>query len=997
MLLILLFAFSVNVIAQVTFTKDDYADWTLEENQDRITDIVWITRQDSDQLFNIYSEDEAGDVSPEDTEWVEGSTYVIDFADYTDFEDAHGGSASSLPGETMSMHLITDDLYFDVLFNDWTSGKDGGGFSYTRTPVTKFLNYSPTTFEESLDNNGSIQNSLTITMIIPGGDSFSGSNGTFVASKYTASNVPAGLTMVITRIGDTELSVSLTGSATDHKNADDISNLEIAFNNTAFTNGDAGAELYLTDTATDNPNSETTIFPYEYQTRAAGNWNSITLGSEVWERRTSGSSDAWVTVTDAADLPDYGDESILVKHNVTVTASVEIDQTTVNSGNTLAVNSGVTLTINNGDGTDLTSEGTLDINGTISIGTAMVDANGTFDATGGAVTFTDAGYLNLGGTVTSLGTFTKSTSMVTYDGDDQAIMALDYSTLALSSTTSDATKTFADGTTKVDNEISLTGSDITISMTLTGSSASAVTVQVTAPGVTTSSVFSINAPGDTVYISNMTIKGGVVTDGGGIQNVLTTLNLDTVTVSGSKATSLTNGGGGIYNFNGTLTLTNSTVSGNTADGAGGGIYNFANVTSSLTLTNSTVSENTANGAGGGISNYSEMGGTPHLTLNNSTIANNHSDNDNSVGEQGGGVYLNDGTLEVKNTIIANNYTGSATVTRDDYFYNAGTLTDNGYNVVENSNVAANATGGFNNVTSILYNTKYNNAGTSFTSWTQGGDPVSGSLSLSETLALNNNPNGTWTLSYTDVSSIGIDDGTGTGTDQRGAAVYNSTKDIGAYEWQGSEGTLPVILSSFTFQYLNESPVLCWTTQSETSNAGWNIYRSQTDILEEAMQINFEMIPGAGTTSEPTDYIYEDESELMENTEYWYWLETIDYSGLTGSYGPISLIIPEEGEEPGSPEIPGIYGLHQNYPNPFNPHTEISFMMKESCFGELSIYNVKGEKVSTLFQNKSVPKDELIRTNWNGKDESGKEVSSGVYYYKLRTTKGNFVRKMILLK
>ena len=136
---------------------------------------------------------------------------------------------------------------------------------------------------------------------------------------------------------------------------------------------------------------------------------------------------------------------------------------------------------------------------------------------------------------------------------------------------------------------------------------------------------------------------------------------------------------------------------------------------------------------------------------------------------------------------------------------------------------------------------------------------------------------------------------------------------------------------------------------------------------------------------------------MQNTEYWYWLESIDYSGLTDSYGPISLVIPEEGEEPGSPEIPGIYGLHQNYPNPFNPSTEISFMMKESCIGEMSIYNFKGQKIKTIFSNLSIPRDELIISYWNGEDESGKEVSSGVYYYKLMTTKGNFVRKMIMMK
>ena len=211
-------------------------------------------------------------------------------------------------------------------------------------------------------------------------------------------------------------------------------------------------------------------------------------------------------------------------------------------------------------------------------------------------------------------------------------------------------------------------------------------------------------------------------------------------------------------------------------------------------------------------------------------------------------------------------------------------------------------------------------------------------------------------------------------------------------------TLPVTLSSFTVQYMGSIPILYWTTQSETNNLGWNIYRSHTDNLTEAMQINTEFILGAGTTSQPTDYIYEDGNEVLSNTEYWYWLESIEYSGLTESYGPISLLIPEEGEDPGSPEIPAQYGLYQNYPNPFNPNTEISFMMKEDCIAELSIYNVKGEKVSILFQNKSVAKDELIRDNWDGKDENGKTVSSGLYLYKLNINgRIEAIKKCLLLK
>ena len=216
-------------------------------------------------------------------------------------------------------------------------------------------------------------------------------------------------------------------------------------------------------------------------------------------------------------------------------------------------------------------------------------------------------------------------------------------------------------------------------------------------------------------------------------------------------------------------------------------------------------------------------------------------------------------------------------------------------------------------------------------------------------------------------------------------------------------TLPVTLSTFTAQYIESVPVLCWTTQSETSNSGWNIYRGESNEAlsnEETYLLNISLglIPGAGTTSEPTEYSFEDFFPVYAGNTYFYWLESVDYSGESEIYGPISFTIPaEEWQNPNSPEIPKPYGLHQNYPNPFNPNTEISFMMKEDCMAELSVYNIKGEKIATLFQNKSVSKDELIRINWNGKDESGKEVSSGVYLYELKTNKEIYLKRMLLIK
>jgi len=261
-----------------------------------------------------------------------------------------------------------------------------------------------------------------------------------------------------------------------------------------------------------------------------------------------------------------------------------------------------------------------------------------------------------------------------------------------------------------------------------------------------------------------------------------------------------------------------------------------------------------------------------------------------------------------------------------------------------------------------------------------------------------------TLKFTIATATSVNISINDATD---AAAYfnniaNNPSGAGVTDWtvtneDGGDITLPVVLSSFTAQYIDSTPTICWTTQSETSVLGWNVYRSENDSLTQSLQINLNLIPRAGTTSDLTEYIFEDEYEIIENSTYWYLLESVEFSGVTYNYGPISLTIPEEGEDPGSPEIPVIYGLHQNYPNPFNPNTEISFSMKEDCIAELSIFNIRGQKVITLFINKSITKDELYRINWNGKDNTGNSVSSGLYFYKLKAGDFNSTKKMLLMK
>ncbi len=208
--------------------------------------------------------------------------------------------------------------------------------------------------------------------------------------------------------------------------------------------------------------------------------------------------------------------------------------------------------------------------------------------------------------------------------------------------------------------------------------------------------------------------------------------------------------------------------------------------------------------------------------------------------------------------------------------------------------------------------------------------------------------------------------------------------------------LPVTLSNFTTHFIEGSAFLNWTTLSETSNLGWNIYRSFSNDMEEASLLNYELIPGAGTTSEITEYSYEDENDFLPLTTYWYWLESVSGNGETEMYDPIPLTTPEDLEDPQTPDIPTEFGLYQNYPNPFNPDTEISFALKEASKCELSIFNIRGQLIRNIFSG-NIEKNRIYNFAWNGKDEGGKEVDSGMYFYQIKAGKFTETKKMLLLR
>jgi hypothetical protein len=122
----------------LTFTKTNYAPFTLPVNQDRITDNVWLTRANSGGLFNIQSEMYSGENSPAGTEWAIGTTADLGSLVFDTWKNTLGGKVGeNIVGQDMVMYLVEDDIYLDIIFLSWTAGvygggDGGGGFSYIR-------------------------------------------------------------------------------------------------------------------------------------------------------------------------------------------------------------------------------------------------------------------------------------------------------------------------------------------------------------------------------------------------------------------------------------------------------------------------------------------------------------------------------------------------------------------------------------------------------------------------------------------------------------------------------------------------------------------------------------------------------------------------------------------------------------------------------------------------------------------------------------------------
>ncbi|MEJ2103488.1 MAG: T9SS type A sorting domain-containing protein, partial [Ignavibacteriaceae bacterium] len=210
-------------------------------------------------------------------------------------------------------------------------------------------------------------------------------------------------------------------------------------------------------------------------------------------------------------------------------------------------------------------------------------------------------------------------------------------------------------------------------------------------------------------------------------------------------------------------------------------------------------------------------------------------------------------------------------------------------------------------------------------------------------------------------------------------VYDRALDAAEIAATWNISIIPVEFTSFTASVVGTDVKLRWETATEINNSGFSIERKSTN--SEYTEIGF--VPGHGTTSEPTTYLFTDEN--LRAGEYTYRLKQIDFDGTVSYSDEVSADV----------IAPAVFSLDQNYPNPFNPSTKISFSLAVDSKVSLKIFDVLGQEVASLVNQE-------LTAGIHNYDFNAAGINSGVYFYRIEAAGSNGVKfvdskKMILVK
>lgn len=196
----------------------------------------------------------------------------------------------------------------------------------------------------------------------------------------------------------------------------------------------------------------------------------------------------------------------------------------------------------------------------------------------------------------------------------------------------------------------------------------------------------------------------------------------------------------------------------------------------------------------------------------------------------------------------------------------------------------------------------------------------------------------------------------------------------AYAYIDQTVPMPVELSSFSAEIIENKVSLTWTTSNEKNNFGFNIEKKS----ENGEWILCGFIEGNGNSNSPKTYNFSD--DCISSVKQFYRLKQIDQDG-SFAYSKVLEVNPANPED---------FNLFSNYPNPFNPSTKISYSLNKEGLVILNVFSVTGQLVKQLVSSNQKPGIYNIDFKSDG-------LSSGVYLVALKFNGKTITQKMVIAK
>jgi photosystem II stability/assembly factor-like uncharacterized protein len=218
-------------------------------------------------------------------------------------------------------------------------------------------------------------------------------------------------------------------------------------------------------------------------------------------------------------------------------------------------------------------------------------------------------------------------------------------------------------------------------------------------------------------------------------------------------------------------------------------------------------------------------------------------------------------------------------------------------------------------------------------------------------------------------------------------LYTGLSGLPGSIYRTTASSVPVELISFTANVNSSTVTLNWRTATEINNSGFEVQRRETRAgSQESFWKEVGYVVGSGTTTELRSYSFNDSN--VPFGIYSYRLKQIDYDGSFEYSNIIEVEI----------SLPAEFSLSQNYPNPFNPTTTIKYTIPgnvilsgaKNLFVSLKVYDALANEIATLVnEEKSSGNFEI--------EFDGNNLSSGVYFYRMRAGNFTVTKKFMLLK